>query len=72
MAGAMQTAMGVAGGVLLANAVTGLFAEEAEAAPSEAESSAPEADPEAAFDEPASDEGGGLFDGLFGGDDEMF
>jgi len=32
MAGAMQTAMGVAGGVLLANAVTGLFADEAQAA----------------------------------------
>ncbi|NCA71630.1 MAG: DUF2076 family protein, partial [Sphingobacteriia bacterium] len=32
MAGAMQTAVGVAGGMLLANAVSGLFSSPAEAA----------------------------------------
>jgi hypothetical protein len=39
LAGAAQTAMGVAGGVLLANVVTGLFADDAHAAeaPSEAD-----------------------------------
>lgn len=66
MAGAMQTAMGVAGGVLLGNALAGLFGGEAEAA-----------EPPAALPEepvaPEEDAGGGLFDGLFGGgDDEGF
>jgi hypothetical protein len=67
MAGAMQTAMGVAGGVLLGNALAGLFGGEAEA--SEPPAAAPE-EPAA----PESDaDGGGLFDGLFGGgDDELF
>lgn len=64
MAGAMQTAMGVAGGVLLGNAVAGLFGGDSEA------SKAPEvaaAEPEA----PAEEEGGGLFSFLgFGGDEE--
>ncbi len=65
MAGALQTAMGVAGGVLIGNALGGLFAGDAQAteappaaAPEEPEVSAPE------------DEGGGLFDGFFGGDDD--
>ncbi len=75
MAGAMQTAVGVAGGMLMANAVAGMFADDAEAAPAEA-MAAPEPEPEMApeesFDEPAPDEGGGFFDGLFGGEDEEF
>ena len=67
MAGAMQTAMGVAGGVLIGNAVAGLFAGEAEAAPTPAEP------PAAAPDEPAAgEEDGGFFGGMFGGDEEEF
>ena len=66
MAGAMQTAMGVAGGVLLANALGGIFGGEAQAA--EPPAAAPE-QPVA----PEEEAGGGLFDGLFGGgDDEEF
>jgi hypothetical protein len=51
MAGAMQTAMGIGGGILLANAVTGLFSEDAEAA--EPEAAAPEAldEPDVHMDE---------------------
>ena len=64
LAGAAQTAMGVAGGVLLANAVAGIFGAN--------EASAAEATPGNA-DEPASDEttdeGGGSFDDSFGADD---
>lgn len=64
LAGAAQTAMGVAGGVLIGNAVAGLFSGgTAEAA----EPAAPEPPAEA----PAAEEGGGFFDGLFGGDDEF-
>ncbi len=73
LAGAAQTAMGVAGGVLLGNAIAGMFggneAQASEAQASEgqaAEAAAPEAEPE-----PAADEGGGFFDGFFGGDDEI-
>jgi hypothetical protein len=67
MAGAMQTAMGVAGGVLLGNALAGLFGGEAQAA--EPPAAAPE-QPVAPEEEAGS---GGLFDGLFGGgDDEEF
>ena len=71
MASALQTAAGVAGGVLLANAVTGLFAsEEAKAAePTPAEQppqeAAAEADP--GFDDLGLDDGGD-----FGGFDEEF
>jgi hypothetical protein len=64
LAGAMQTAMGVAGGVLLGNALAGLFGGEAEAA--EPPSAAPE-EPAAPEEDAGS---GGLFDGLFGGGDE--
>jgi hypothetical protein len=75
MAGAMQTAMGVAGGVLLANAVTGMFAGDSEAA----EAAAP-ADAEPPADEPMADEpmdappedDGDLFGGDFFGGDEEF
>ncbi len=49
LAGAAQTAMGVAGGMLLANAVAGMFASEAEAAEAPAEEE-PELDA-AAFDD---------------------
>ncbi|CUA87024.1 DUF2076 domain-containing protein [Chelatococcus daeguensis] len=63
LAGAAQTAMGVAGGVLLGNAIAGMFGgNEAQAA----EATTPEAEPE-----PAADEGGGFFDGFFGGDEEI-
>jgi hypothetical protein len=62
MAGAMQTAMGVAGGVLLGNAVAGLFADEAKAAPTPAE-------PPAAAPEAASGEDEGDF---FSGEDDEF
>jgi hypothetical protein len=66
MAGAMQTALGVGGGMLLANAVSGLFADEAEAA-EPAATAAPE-EP----DESTSEDEGGFFDDFFGGgeDDE--
>ena len=63
MAGALQTAMGVAGGVLLSNAIGGLFSSPAEAAaPAEPPAAAPEA--------PAAEEGGGGFDSFFGGGEE--
>lgn len=63
MAGALQTAMGVAGGVLLGNAIGGLFSSPAEAAaPAEPPAAAPEA--------PAGEEGGGAFDSFFGGGEE--
>lgn len=70
MAGALQTAVGVAGGVLLGNAVAGLFAVDAQAAaaPTVPPATAPEG-PEAAATE---EDGGGFFDGFFGGDDEEF
>ena len=44
LAGAAQTAMGVAGGVLLGNAIAGMFAGEAEAAEAPAEDEGTEAD----------------------------
>jgi hypothetical protein len=68
MAGALQTAMGVAGGVLLGNAIGGLFAGDAEAAETPAEPQA--AAPEEAEPFAGEEEGGGLFDGFFGGDDD--
>lgn len=52
LAGAAQTAMGVAGGVLLGNAVMGMFGNEAEAAPPPAEE-----EPEEDFAD-AGDDGG--------------
>lgn len=55
MAGAAQTAMGVAGGVLLGNAIGGMFAGSAEAS-----EPAPDAgmEDEAAFDDAGFDDGG--------------
>jgi len=66
LAGAAQTAMGVAGGMLLGNALAGLFGG--------GSATAAEPAPEAPLaEEPAAEEGGGLFDGLFGdGGDEEF
>jgi hypothetical protein len=64
MAGALQTAMGVAGGVLLGNAIAGLFSGDAQAAEAPAEAAAAPEEPETSD----TDEGGGLF----GGDDEEF
>ena len=64
LAGAMQTAMGVAGGVLLGNAIAGMFSSPAEAAETPAPAAA---EPEAAPEEPAAEEGGGFFDSFFGG-----
>ena len=62
LAGAAQTAMGVAGGVLLGNAIAGMFGgSEAEAA---------ETTPETT-EEPPPEDDGGMFDGGFG-DDEDF
>lgn len=77
MAGAMQTALGIGGGLLLANAVSGLFADEAEAAdPAAAAGEAPEQMPEQMMEDPdasASEDEGGLFGDFFGGgeDDEF-
>jgi hypothetical protein len=65
LAGAMQTALGVAGGFLVADAISGLFADEAAAAVPEA---APEHDPALAEEDPfggedlSGDAGGGDFD----------
>jgi uncharacterized protein len=64
LAGAAQTAMGVAGGVLLGNAVAGMFGgDEAKAAEAPATSDQPE-------EAGAGDEGGGFFDSFFGGDED--
>ena len=71
LSGALQTAMGVAGGVLLGNAIAGLFADPAAAETPAAET--PAAEPEAAEPEAGpEDDGSGFFDGFGGGDDEEF
>jgi len=67
MSGALQTAMGVAGGVLLGNAIGGLFSKPAEAATPAAHEPPPA--PEVT-DTHADDEGGGFFDNFFGGSDD--
>ncbi|NEX17058.1 MAG: DUF2076 domain-containing protein [Halochromatium sp.] len=72
LAGAMQTAVGVAGGVLLGNAIGGLFSDHAEAAPADAAPADAGAldDPGLAEpDLPAEDDGGGFFDDF--GDEEF-
>lgn len=56
MAGAAQTAMGVAGGVLLGNAIGGMFAGPAEAAEAAVDEYMPEED--AGFDDAGYDDGG--------------
>lgn len=70
LAGAAQTAMGVAGGMLLGSAIAGMFqgdqAQAAEPAPAEE----PAADDPGAHDMGGGDEGGGgFFDSFFGGDE---
>ena len=66
LAGAAQTALGVAGGVLLGNAIAGMFGgNEANAA------EAAQGNTEEAADTEAPDESGGSFDSDLG-DDEMF
>ena len=55
MAGAAQTAMGVAGGVLLGNAIGGMFAGPAEASEMEQE---PAREDEAGYDDGGFDDGG--------------
>jgi hypothetical protein len=70
-AGAMQTARGVAGGMLLATAVSGMFGSEAQAsaAPAETPAAAPAPEPEAQ-EASGGEEDGGLFGGFFGGGEE--
>jgi membrane protease subunit (stomatin/prohibitin family) len=68
MAGAMQTAMGVAGGMLLANAVSGMFGSDAQAAETPAPAAEPAPEPEAQV-ESGGEEDGGFFGG---GDEEEF
>lgn len=64
LGGAAQTAMGVAGGVLLANAIGGMMGGgEAQAAEAPAETPA-----EDVGATEAADDGGGMFDGFFGDD----
>ncbi len=72
LAGAAQTAMGVAGGMLLGSAIAGMFqGDQAQAA----EPAAPPADEPPAGDAGAADMGGGdeggggFFDSFFGGDE---
>lgn len=72
LAGAAQTAMGVAGGMLLGSAIAGMFqggeAQAAEPAPAPADD--PAADDAGAHDTGGGDEGGGgFFDSFFGGDE---
>ena len=73
LAGAAQTAMGVAGGVLLDNALMGMFGGNPAAAAEPAPAEDAPADETGHTEEPRSEEGGGFFDSLFGGgDDEQF
>jgi hypothetical protein len=70
LAGAAQTAIGVAGGVLLSSAIGSMFGgSSANAAEPGASSETAEAAPAEA---PASEEGGGFLDSFFGGDDSEF
>lgn len=63
MAGAAQTAMGVAGGVLLGNAIGGLFGSN--------EATAAERAPEATEDSASGDDGGSTLDAGFGDDEGL-
>jgi hypothetical protein len=70
LAGAAQTAMGVAGGLLLGNAIAELIqGDEAKAAEPAATDAAPAAEPQADDAGAADDGGGGFFDSFFGGDE---
>ena len=68
LAGAAQTAMGVAGGVLLGNAIGSIFSGGGEAKAAEP-TPAEQPEPEAAE---TGDSGGGFFDSFFGGGDDEF
>ena len=70
LAGAAQTAMGVAGGLLLGNAIAGMFQGEEAQAAEPAPADEPAADDAGAHDMGGGDEGGGgFFDSFFGGDE---
>jgi uncharacterized protein len=66
LAGAMQTALGVAGGFLIADALTGLFA--ADQAAAAAPDAAPTHDPAPAEEDAFGGEDPGVADGTTGGD----
>jgi hypothetical protein len=81
LAGAAQTAMGVAGGMMLGSALGGMFggssaeaapaATPADAAPADAAGAQPAPAPAEPAPEPAAeDSGGGFFDSIFGGGDD--
>lgn len=78
LAGAMQTAVGVAGGVMLGSAISSMFAGDAAASVTDAASSVSDAASGVAEEvAPIADEGGGFFDSFGGdsfggGDDESF
>jgi hypothetical protein len=65
LAGAMQTALGVAGGFLIADALTGLFA------PDPAAAGSPGADPAPAEEDPFGGDDPGLADETPGGDFDL-
>lgn len=70
LAGAAQTAMGVAGGMLLGSAIAGMFQGDQAQAAEPAPTDAPPADDVGAADMGGGDEGGGgFFDSFFGGDE---
>lgn len=75
LAGAAQTAMGVAGGVMLGNMIGGMFgggggaAQAAGATPAAAADTSGTAGAENVSDTGGDESGGGMFDQLFGGDD---
>jgi hypothetical protein len=81
LAGAAQTAMGVAGGMMLGSALGGMFggssaeaapaATPADAAPADAAAAQPDPVPAEPAPEPEAEEGGGgFFDSIFGGGDD--
>ncbi|GLK78312.1 DUF2076 domain-containing protein [Methylopila turkensis] len=72
LAGAAQTAMGVAGGVLIGSAIGSMFGGGGQAQAAETPAAAPAETPaaEPAAEPAADDSGGGVFDSFFGGDDE--
>jgi hypothetical protein len=64
LAGAAQTAMGVAGGVMLGNMLAGAFGSDGSASTADASPAASPAPEQSGADE------GGFFDGFLGGEDE--
>jgi hypothetical protein len=77
LAGAAQTAIGVAGGMMLGNMIGGMFSggDTATAAPADAAASQPAepapAEPIADSEPAAEDSGGGFFDSIFGDGGDM-